>query len=130
MKLFNNVTLRLKIWLYFVAFTLIVFVLMWIFQVYSLENFYERMKISDIKNASEKLVEEYGSDNYEKLLSKIAEENDNIVVGKVDVDTEIQLAQKFGIASIPTLVLIKNGQAIDTMVGLRSKEQILNFINQ
>jgi len=76
LKLFNNVTLRLKIWLYFVAFTLIVFVLMWIFQVYSLENFYERMKISDIKNASEKLVEEYGSDNYEKLLSKIAEEND------------------------------------------------------
>jgi thioredoxin 1 len=64
------------------------------------------------------------------IVHSIAEENDNIVVGKVDVDTEIQLAQKFGIASIPTLVLIKNGQAIDTMVGLRSKEQILNFINQ
>ena len=64
------------------------------------------------------------------IVHSIAEENDNIVVGKVDVDIEIQLAQKFGIASIPTLVLIKNGQAIDTMVGLRSKEQILNFINQ
>ena len=64
------------------------------------------------------------------IVHSIAEENDNIVVGKVDVDTEIQLAQKFGIASIPTLVLIQNGQAIDTMVGLRSKEQILNFINQ
>ena len=64
------------------------------------------------------------------IVHSIAEENDNIVVGKVDVDTEIQLAQKFGIASIPTLVLIKNGQAIDSMVGLRSKEQILNFINQ
>jgi thioredoxin 1 len=64
------------------------------------------------------------------IVHSIAEENDNIVVGKVDVDTEIQLAQKFGIASIPTLVIIKNGQAIDTMVGLRSKEQILNFINQ
>ena len=64
------------------------------------------------------------------IVHSIAEENDNIVVGKVDVDAEIQLAQKFGIASIPTLVLIKNGQAIDTMVGLRSKEQILNFINQ
>ena len=64
------------------------------------------------------------------IVHQIAEENDDIIVGKVDVDSEIALAQKFGIASIPTLVLIKNGQAIDTMVGLRSKEQILAFINQ
>ncbi len=64
------------------------------------------------------------------IVHMIAEENDNIVVGKVDVDSEIALAQKFGIASIPTLVLIKNGQAVDSMVGLRSKEQILAFINQ
>ncbi len=64
------------------------------------------------------------------IVHQIAEENDDIVVGKVDVDNEIQLAQKFGIASIPTLALIKNGQVVDTMVGLRSKEQILAFINQ
>lgn len=76
MKLFNNVTLRVKIWLYFVAFTLIVFVLMWVFQVYFLENFYERMKIGDIKNASEKLVEQYDTDNYDVLIEKIAEDND------------------------------------------------------
>ena len=53
MKLFNNLTLRMKIWLYFAAFTLIVFVLLWIFQVYFLENFYERMKIGDVRNAAE-----------------------------------------------------------------------------
>lgn len=64
------------------------------------------------------------------IVHQIAEENDNVVVGKVDVDNEIALAQKFGIVSIPTLVLMKNGQAVDTLVGLRSKEQILAFINQ
>ncbi len=64
------------------------------------------------------------------IVHQIAEENDNVVVGKVDVDSEITLAQRFGIASIPTLVLMKNGQAVDTLIGLRSKEQILAFINQ
>ena len=64
------------------------------------------------------------------IVHQIAEENDNVVVGKVDFDNEIVLAQKFGIASIPTLVLMKNGQAVDSLVGLRSKEQILAFINQ
>lgn len=64
------------------------------------------------------------------IVHQIAEENDNVVVGKVDVDSEIALAQRFGIASIPTLVLMKNGQAVDTLVGLRTKEQILAFINQ
>jgi thioredoxin 1 len=64
------------------------------------------------------------------IVHQIAEENDNVVVGKVDVDNEIALAQRFGIASIPTLVLMKNGQAVDSLVGLRSKEQILAFINQ
>ncbi len=64
------------------------------------------------------------------IVHQIAEENDNVVVGKVDVDNEIALAQRFGIASIPTLVLMKNGQAVDTLIGLRSKEQILAFINQ
>ena len=76
MKLFNNLTLRMKIWLYFAAFTLIVFVLLWIFQVYFLENFYERMKIGDVRNAAEELVDNYGSDDYDKLLTKIAFDND------------------------------------------------------
>ena len=64
------------------------------------------------------------------IVHQIAEENDNVVVGKVDVDNEIALAQRFGIARIPTLVLMKNGQVVDSLVGLRSKEQILAFINQ
>lgn len=63
-------------------------------------------------------------------LHEIAEEYPQYVIGKVNVDDEIALAQKFGIVSIPTLVLMRDGQAIDTLVGLRSKEQILKFLEQ
>lgn len=63
-------------------------------------------------------------------IHEIAEENTDILVGKVNVDEEIQLAQKFGITSIPTLVIIKNGEIVDKAVGLRSKEQILELLGK
>ena len=62
------------------------------------------------------------------VIHEIAEENVDIVVGKIDVDNETPLAIKFGVSSIPTLVVMKNGQAIDKAVGLRSKEQILEML--
>ena len=62
------------------------------------------------------------------VIHEIAEENDDVFVGKIDVDNETSLAIKFGVSSIPTLVVMKNGQAIDKAVGLRSKEQILEMI--
>jgi thioredoxin 1 len=61
-------------------------------------------------------------------LKEIADEYPQYVIGKVNVDEEIALAQNFGIVSIPTLILMKNGQAVDSLVGLRSKEQILKFL--
>jgi thioredoxin 1 len=62
------------------------------------------------------------------VIHEIAEENEDIVVGKIDVDNDTPLAIKFGVSSIPTLVIMKNGQAIDKAVGLRSKEQILEML--
>jgi thioredoxin 1 len=62
------------------------------------------------------------------VIHEIAEENKDIVVGKIDVDNDTPLAIKFGVSSIPTLVVMKNGQAIDKVVGLRSKEQILEML--
>ena len=62
------------------------------------------------------------------VIHEIAEENKDVVVGKIDVDNETPLAIKFGVSSIPTLVVMKNGQAIDKVVGLRSKEQILEML--
>ncbi len=62
------------------------------------------------------------------VIDEIAEENDDIKVGKVNVDEQSSLAQKFGIMSIPTIAVIKNGQTIDTKVGVRPKQEILDMV--
>ncbi len=62
------------------------------------------------------------------VLEEIANECDNVVIGKVNVDEEPALAAQFGVASIPTLMLFQNGKNIDTIVGYRTKEQILDFM--
>lgn len=60
------------------------------------------------------------------IIDQIAEEKANsIKVGKVNVDENQELAMKYGIMSIPTLVVIKNGQVEKTFVGLRDKSEIL-----
>ena len=64
------------------------------------------------------------------IIHEIAEENEHITVGKVNVDEEMELAIKYGIASIPTLLVFENGQVTQTAVGLRSKEQIEKMINK
>lgn len=61
-------------------------------------------------------------------VDEIAAENPQYLVGKINVDDEPELAQKFGIMSIPTLVVIKNGQPTAQSVGVRSKEQILALL--
>ena len=59
------------------------------------------------------------------IIDEIAEEmNENIKVGKVNVDENQELAMEYGIMSIPTVVIIKNGKAEKTLVGLRDKEEI------
>ncbi len=58
-------------------------------------------------------------------VEEIAKENEgSLIVGKVNVDDHPALAAQFGIASIPTLLLFKDGQLVDTMIGLRSKAEI------
>ena len=59
------------------------------------------------------------------IIDEIAEEmHENIKVGKVNVDENQELAMEYGIMSIPTIVIIKNGTAEKTLVGLRDKEEI------
>ena len=62
------------------------------------------------------------------FVEEIAEEREDILVGKVDVDTEPELAKKFGIVSIPTLIVMENGQPIQTAVGYRPKDDILKLL--
>ena len=51
-------------------------------------------------------------------------------IGKVNVDEELELAQSFGIQSIPTLILFKDGKPIKKLVGLHSKESLYEEVNQ
>lgn len=62
-------------------------------------------------------------------VAQIAEEYaGQLKVGKINVDEEPELAAQFRIASIPTLMVFKNGKAVNTAVGYRTKEQLLDII--
>ena len=58
------------------------------------------------------------------VLDERAAEYDSIRIGKINVDEEQALAIKFGVSSIPTLILFKDGQIDKRLVGLRTKEQL------
>ena len=60
-------------------------------------------------------------------LDEIAEENPQLVVGKVNVDEEPELARQFGITSIPTLIAFNGGTVIGQTVGVQPKEKILTL---
>ena len=63
------------------------------------------------------------------VLAEIAQEYEGKVkVGKVNVDEEPSLAAKFHIVSIPTVMLFKEGKAVDTVVGFRPKEQLVEML--
>ena len=62
------------------------------------------------------------------IVDEIAEENEDIVVGKVNVDDEPELASAFGVVSIPMLVVMKDGKIVNQIVGARPKEQILAML--
>ncbi len=62
------------------------------------------------------------------LVDEIAEENPQYIVGKINVDSEPELAQEFGVVSIPTLVVIKNGRIAEQAAGARPKQQILAML--
>ena len=62
------------------------------------------------------------------IVDEIAEERDDLLVGKVNVDNEPELAEQFGVFSIPTLVVMKNGEIVHQSTGARPKNQILDML--
>lgn len=59
------------------------------------------------------------------IIDELADEYaGKIKIGKLDVDESPQVSMKFGIQSIPTLIFFKDGQAMDTVIGFQSKDQI------
>ena len=62
------------------------------------------------------------------LVDEIAEERSDIKVGKVNVDEQPELAAQFGVMSIPTLAVLREGKLVNQAVGARPKEQILAML--
>lgn len=58
------------------------------------------------------------------ILEQIAAQREDILIGKVNVDEELELAREFDISSIPTLVLMKEGMAVAEAIGYMPKEDI------
>lgn len=69
-----------------------------------------------------------------RMLAPVVEEvanekQDKLIVGKVDVDTCPDLAQKFGVMSIPTLILFKDGQPVDKRIGYMPKNELEQMLD-
>ena len=62
------------------------------------------------------------------IIDEIAAEHPEYKVVKVNVDEEVELASRFGVASIPTLVVMQNGMEVERSVGARPKNQILDML--
>ena len=64
------------------------------------------------------------------LVDEIAEEREDIIVGKINVDEEEELASAFGVFSIPTLVVMKNGEVVEQSAGAKPKARILAMLDR
>ena len=65
------------------------------------------------------------------ILEKLAQEYpDTLMVGKLNIDEQRELAIKYGIASIPTLQLYKNGKLLDTLIGLRPYQYFKDVVDR
>ena len=63
------------------------------------------------------------------IVEEIAGEREDLLLGKVNVDEEMELAMQFGVSSIPTLVVMKDGQAVAQAVGYRPKADIEKLLD-
>ena len=64
------------------------------------------------------------------VVDQIADENPDIKVGKINVDDEPELAGQFGVMSIPTLLVFKDGKLAGQSVGVRPKDYILEMLGK
>lgn len=62
------------------------------------------------------------------IVDEIASEREDLLVGKINVNDNPDLAREFGIMSIPTLIVMKDGKVVNRVSGARSKSQILDLV--
>ena len=63
------------------------------------------------------------------IVEQISEERDDVVIAKCDIDECMDFAQEFGIMSVPTMILFKNGKEVAKEIGLKTKDYIVNVID-
>lgn len=62
------------------------------------------------------------------VVEEISAENPDITVGKINIDNSPELAEKFGVTTVPTLFVIKNGAVVSSSVGVKPKRAILEMV--
>lgn len=67
---------------------------------------------------------------FSPILEDVADDYDYVKVVKVNVDEEVELAQKYGIISLPTLLVVKNGKVVDRSTGALEKIYVLDMIRE
>lgn len=63
-----------------------------------------------------------------KVIDEIASEREDVLIGKVNIDEERELAESFGVMSVPTLIVLKDSEEINRSVGFKPKNSILSMI--
>ncbi len=87
-----------------------------------------------IKNSDKKVLLDFYADwcgpcrMVSPLVDEIAEENEQYLVGKINVDEEPELATAFSVVSIPMLVVLENGKIVNQAVGAMPKDSILKLL--
>ena len=64
------------------------------------------------------------------VVEKIAEENGDLILGKVNVDEQMPLAMRFGITSIPTLIVMREGRQVNKALGYMTREAVLKLLGK
>ncbi len=90
---------------------------------------------ADVKNSERTVLLDFYADwcgpcrMVGPMIEEIADENPQYLVGKINIDDCPELAQEFGIVSIPTLIVMKNGEVVNQSVGAKPKAQILAMLD-
>ena len=92
--------------------------------------------IKEVKNADKPVLLDFWASwcppckMISPIIDEIANELDDVKVGKVNVDEEPEIAAEFGVMSIPALIVVKNGKVINQAVGARPKAAILQLLGK
>ena len=93
------------------------------------QNFYEEVIQSDKKVLLDFWAPWCGPCNMlGPILEDLAKDHPEVEIGKVNVDEQMELANQFGVMSIPTLVVLENGKIISKSMGAKPKKAILNML--